>query len=311
MTYEAFKTIVIKEMGNLFPDAKVECQTVLKNNDEKYDGLIVMKPEECCYPTIYLNEYYKPDITPDDMLDILFEIFQIVETNNATFRVQEILNNFKEFEYIKNQITYVLVNKEFNKERLKDTVYRDFMDMAIIYKIDIDRTASITILNKHIENWGVTEEDLFNAAKENTPKIYPVEVEKMVDIIESTMKKKSEGHFSEFKEVFKLVSGISFEEFVSRYENSGIVVTNNAKHLGAAVCLYDGVLEKLTDKFSENPLIVMSSVNEFLIYERNEKMEKTLFDIVKDTNQSMERTEILSNNVYEYDKESKKLRILK
>lgn len=63
MTYDEFKEKVIKEMEELFPNAKVECHKVIKNNDLKLDGLTVIKPEECIHPTIYLEHYYKEDIT--------------------------------------------------------------------------------------------------------------------------------------------------------------------------------------------------------------------------------------------------------
>ena len=63
MNYEEFKQEVADRIKEFLPekyaDADVSIQTVVKNNDQKLDGLMVKLEDSNIAPNIYLNQFYE------------------------------------------------------------------------------------------------------------------------------------------------------------------------------------------------------------------------------------------------------------
>ena len=59
-----------------------------------------------------------------------------------------------------------------NEQLLSNIPHEKYMDLAIVAYCKIDNCkfadASILIKNEHLERWGITESELFEAAKNNT-----------------------------------------------------------------------------------------------------------------------------------------------
>jgi len=102
--------------------------------------------------------------------------------------------------------------------------------LAIAYYIKADaiiEDATITISNKILEYWNRTEEDLYEAAKENSP------IKNEYDYFE--------------------MNGLN-------------VLTNKKKQHGAATILYKDVLKKLRDELDKDIYILPSSIHEVLLF---------------------------------------------
>ena len=91
------------------------------------------------------------------------------------------------------------------------------------------------------------------------------------------------------------------------------VLTNSAKHNGAGVFLYPKVIETISKKLESSIVIIPSSVHEVIVlpYDRVKIEAGAIYQMVKEVNSSVvEEGEILSDNVYYYDKETDKIGIL-
>ena len=75
---------------------------------------------------------------------------------------------------------YKLIRRDANEELLKQIPYEPFLDLAVVYYIQIDNTrfgsAAIQIRNEHLRYWRVEKEEIRRLAEKNTPRIYPVYV---------------------------------------------------------------------------------------------------------------------------------------
>ena len=74
-SYEEFKQEVADRIKEFLPEkyenADVSIQTVVKNNDQKLDGLMVKLEDSNIAPNIYLNQFYEQHEDGRPMDDIL------------------------------------------------------------------------------------------------------------------------------------------------------------------------------------------------------------------------------------------------
>lgn len=84
--------------------------------------------------------------------------------------------NLFDFNHVKEHIVYKLIRRDANEELLKQIPYEPFLDLAVVYYIQIDNTrfgsAAIQIRNEHLRYWRVEKEEIRRLAEKNTPRIY-------------------------------------------------------------------------------------------------------------------------------------------
>ena len=89
-----------------------------------------------------------------------------------------------DFNHVKEHIVYKLIRRDANEELLKKIPYEPFLDLAVVYYIQIDNTrfgsAAIQIRNEHLRYWRVEKEEIRRLAEKNTPRIYPVQIRQIV-----------------------------------------------------------------------------------------------------------------------------------
>ena len=92
--------------------------------------------------------------------------------------------NLFDFNHVKEHIVYKLIRRDANEELLKQIPYEPFLDLAVVYYIQIDNTrfgsAAIQIRNEHLRYWRVEKEEIRRLAEKNTPRIYPVQIRQIV-----------------------------------------------------------------------------------------------------------------------------------
>ena len=88
--------------------------------------------------------------------------------------------NDLDMEKIKDNVIMVLVNQEQNREMLQNVPHRPFHDLAVIYRWVITQNeegmGSVVISNELSERAGLSEEELFQHAVENTKEMLPVKI---------------------------------------------------------------------------------------------------------------------------------------
>ena len=279
-----------------YPDADISIFDVSKNNGVKLRALTIKKQNSNITPTIYIDGFMQRYERTHDMDEICEKIVEINE-NRSVENLD--INMLRCFDNAKERICAKLINREKNTEMLAEIPHRDFLDLAVVYYISIevcDGTASLLIHNGLVESWNVDEEELYNIAIKNMPKLLPVGV----------------------KSLFQVVSGmvddtdVDIDEAIQGISESMYVVTNEMKTFGAAVLLYPGFLKQMADHVQSSFYIIPSSIHEVIVVLDTDELTDAegLLEMVKHVNESVATEELLADNVYYYDRESDKIKAL-
>ena len=212
---------------------------------------------------------------------------------------------FLEYVNVKNNIVYKLIHTKRNRELLEDIPYIEFLDLSIVFQclISVKESHLETLLihNVHTKLWGVTVEELYRAAEENTQKLLPHELRNMVDVMEEIMKEEDAEEFNH---------GDCMAELES---TKPLYVLTNKKGIdGAVSMLYPGLLKDFADRIGSGFYIIPSSVHEVLFLpSENPEDREELKAMVKEINDTqMEAEEILSYSLYWFDNIKGKICIL-
>jgi len=279
---------------------KVSLQRVLKNNGVMRCGLLLHSGGNNLVPTIYLESFFEAYGNGADMEEIVGKILEVYE--NAPSEGVD-MSFFREFSMVKDRLCMKLVNRELNPELLSKVPYRELLDMAVVYYVDyhdpVVGAGTIQVYNSHMETWGVSEEELWEAASINTPERKPGRIESMRDILAEAF----EGYENDDSE-----SGCSSmrEDPVPM-----LIITNTERVYGAAAVLYSKMLKQAADKMGSDLFILPSSLHEVIAIPMTDGGELTkLKEMVREVNRKELRTEdVLSDKVYIYKRERDRLEI--
>ena len=186
MTFEAFQSYikenVLKEWRE---DADIEMAVVRKNNGIELCGLYIRREEEQISPTIYLDEYYSYYLKGEALEEIITRIREEYEWKIS--RVADYHFNLEKFEYVRDRIVYRLVNYEKNKEILEDCPHLRLYDLALTFRwvahSDDIGISTALVTNQELQVWGISMNELLLAARENTPRLFPVHMIDMDEMI--------------------------------------------------------------------------------------------------------------------------------
>ncbi|MEG0721301.1 MAG: DUF5688 family protein [Lachnospiraceae bacterium] len=197
----------------------------------------------------------------------------------------------RDFEKVKKQVVYKVINYKKNAELLNEIPYVGFLDLAVVFYVLLELnqhgTATMTIRNEHLKGWGVSREELLKVAQENTVRLLPAEFKTMKTVLE---------------EMLTLNIAEDTEDYM-------YVLSNPMKNFGACCILYDGILEKIGNRLGGNYYILPSSVHEVIIIPENQSPgKKELRIMITEINETqVAEEEILSNVPYYYVREKKQL----
>lgn len=183
MSMEQFAENIRERLEQQGQFKKVSLQKVLKNNGVMRWGLLLHSAGSNIAPTIYLEPFYEVYEHGADMEEM---IGKIREHGSAPCKSAD-MSFLREFPKVKDRLCMRLINRDANTEFLEKVPYREFLDLAVVYYVDYCHSeigaGTIQVYNSHMEMWGVTEEDLWEAASINTPERKPGRIESMEDIL--------------------------------------------------------------------------------------------------------------------------------
>lgn len=302
MDYEVFKNIVkenfLKYMPQEYKDAAVDIRPAPKVN-RTLDALTLFQGGNSqVFPTVYVNDMYGQYLACGNLEDVL---------RGTAERYAGALGELKgykmelDMEHLRENVVLCLVNTEQNREMLADMPSREFHDLSVIYRWVVETTpdavCSVIVKNGLAEAAGMSEEELFRCAVENTRRIFPVSVKSMSDIV---------GHIPEGIEIPQEIRE-EMEEAQHVAENMW-VISNSRGINGAASVLYEENLHQLAEKLGENLFILPSSIHEVIAFPAGmaEKNLTHMLEMVHEVNMgSLKLEERLSNNVYCYDRNAR------
>lgn len=291
---------VERELGE---DFRVEVREIKKNNGIVLQGLMIA-PEtdgvQNVVPTIYLNDLFKAYRSGMDFEAVIKKLLTVYWENAPKCIDMEF---FRSFEKVKSRICFRLIGKARNEELLEDVPHMEFLDLAICfyyaYQGEPLREGTILIHNSHMEMWGTCVEELYALAQENTPSLFPWEC-------------------SSLDEILKGLTGWDICEEDGDSKNSSFrdipmrVLSNQKRLHGASCVLYPGLLEELALMRQRNLYILPSSLHEVILLEdTGREDEEELRQMIAFVNATeVAPVEVLSDSLYYYDIEEKRVRII-
>lgn len=280
----------------------VTINRVTKNNGVVLHGITISSEGRNISPTIYLEEFYKEYLNGKGLSEIISEIHYIYE--NDTYKENVDLSFFTEFEQVKENIVYKLINYEKNQDVLEEMPYIRFLDMAIVFYCIIQTAefgnATILIKNTHLKLWEKTGEEIYKLACENTIIKLPAELKSMEDILEEVMSDVS------------LQDNESESDLTETLKTGMFVLTNRKRLCGAAVILYEGILQKFADTMKKDIIILPSSVHETILLPAELNHSSEVFrEMVSEVNRTqVDEQEVLSDQVYLYLRKDDKIIVM-
>ena len=285
-----------------YEDAKISINKVVKNNGMVLTALTVLPDGQNVAPNIYLDGFYAEYRGGTDLSTIMDEMADICMAHiEPAPEFENIAQDFKNFEYVKDRVIMVAISRERNEELLSDVPHQNREDLALIYKVlvnsDSEGIGSITIHNNHLEYWDVSVEELHELAEKNTERLLPAKVQSMDEVMREIFSK--DGMDEEMMEALFMERPLDEQMFV---------ISNESKVNGAAAMFYEGVLSKLADRIGSDLFILPSSIHECIAVSTNSFTAEGLAEMVVEVNESQVAPEERpSDHVYRFDAEARTL----
>ncbi len=269
----------------------VYIHTAVKNNGKERKGITVSEKGIHISPTIYLEEYFQQFQEGKPIEKIVEKILQLYEEVKCSHPCEEsLLQNYEE---LKGKFACKLIHRGKNEKLLNDIPYVPWMDLAIVAFVLLEvspyGTATVLVRKEHLEIWGLTEAQLFDEAKKNTPILLPYQ-------------------FCPMRKLLREICPYAVDEGEEE-EESLYVLSNKLRSFGAASMLYDGILEKVGQKLGENYYILPSSIHEVIVVpESKSPVKQDLEEMVREINETqVEEEEVLSDRVYYFSRKENRL----
>ena len=301
MNYEIFKEVVAEKFMDFMPeqyqDMHLDVHPVDKVN-QTMDALTLTGENVRVSPTIYINDIYEDYKVSDNLQDVLKTAASRMD--KAMIQAGEVLPSI-DLDNVRDNIVFQLVNTEQNQSLLADAPNRQFQDLSIVYrwvvKVDKEGIQSTVVHNSLQKQLGLSEEEMFKLAVDNTRRIFPPTVRSMNDIMREMFTK--DGMPPE-------VADMMLGEMPP--EQTMWVISNDRGINGAISMLYEDQLHSIAENLETDLYIMPSSVHEVIAVSSNMGDPNELAQMVAEINMDqVALDERLSNQVYHYDKDLRKL----
>lgn len=280
------KGLLVKE-GTKKPNNGKEKKTCIFSVHE--DDLVIVQVEKECL-----------DSVPKDELEHFFDEQVLPALEAEIVKMDEKAPQYM-VDLLKTGTVFpVAINAEANAELLKGIPHRRIMDLALVYRLVVSVTeegiGSVLYTNQNMMLARLTEGELFERAVDYARENICTE-----DVYDILAKKNLFSHAGE----------------TSDHRGEMIMIRNETPYFGAGILALWAMEDGVTiDLDSDKPLFVLpSSIHELLVLRKLDVCEEKLMDIaemVKSVNSlSVEPSERLSNSVYLYDPETKKVKMAK
>lgn len=288
MNFNEFQENVAETMKQRVGNAEVKIQKTMKNNDVQMTGLFVMDKDTNVFPVIYLEKYYQ-DLSSETFSDVMEEIWREYQSHRSSTMLDTSV--FTKWESAKERVVMKVVNYEYNQELLKTVPHDRFLDLAVVYyylyDCKKDKQATILIRNQHLDEWGVTMDELRNAAYRNYPQFYEISIKSLDEIVMAIYG------------IMPRQNEIPQDDLSDKI----YVVSNQFQLNGATIILFPEKLQIIAEKFGRDLYILPSSIHELLVLPKTTDSAKALREMVHEVNETcVEKIEQLSDNVYCYSR---------
>ena len=293
MTYNQFLNYVKEQSVYEFDhpeEYKASINHVVKNNSVELDGICLHRAGDTLSPTVYLNHFYEEYLEGRPLHSILSEIAATLSSEVPELEVNTSL--YDNYDAIRHQIIFRLVNYERNEELLTSCPYLPFCDLAITFRwlvhSDSSGIASALITNKEMELWNITLEELYQTARINTRRLFPATIQPIQQLLSEYLDKDAD-----------------IQELLDQTpdELQLFILSNEPRINGSTSMIYDGILADFAKKIKKDLYILPSSIHEVLLMPATKEIEEqALLNLVRDANRTVVGLpDILSDSIYRFD----------
>lgn len=278
MSYDDFKNAVASEIREFLPPSyknwEISLKTMYKVNFAQ-DGLVVMPPEEDTKneiwrtPTMYLKGYYEKFQSGETFNEIMKQITATVTKYTKPYKIEK--NFFNPNEEI---IVFQVINREKNKELLKNLPHREILDLALIYRIvrfcKTNNMMSCIVTYDILKELKMNEEELYENAKRQTEVILKPNLTALMPPL--------------------------------------YTLTNKKLIWGASSILFPEKLKELAENLEKDLYLLPSSLDEMMVLPTDYTSAEEVHDILLQANkEAVTEEEWLSDRVYIYSKDSNEI----
>lgn len=163
------------------------------------------------------------------------------------------------FENVRHMVVYVLERRRGNEEALSHIPYEEFFDMVLIFELHLHRGTENfrrVINNEDMSQWGVGKQELLEAARQNTPILYPP----VIGLLESEDGRNEERE-PEPVEIMELFSQMTEDKKIRLF-----ILTSISGQYGAGCIFYEGVLKQIAGACQDDLVIFPTSAYEVLLF---------------------------------------------
>lgn len=304
MTYEEFKKQSVDLVsGKLGDQYTVRIFQVKKNNGLVLDNLCIRREGDVISPCIYLQYYFgrvMNGLSVEDAADEMIAYYQVSLPKH--FDPEKYFAN----ENIRRHLACRLVNTKRNSEFLKNSPHVDFLDLSLVFYLLFDDeeigSGAITLRNENLEDMGIMEDELLPLAMENMQRMLPADFMTIGQLIRELRMRRD------------MTEGKIFDSPEDEDEDMGTplyVLTNSRRSFGAVWMSDPDTLSFIGEHLEDDYYILPSSVHECMILPASFREDAcALMQMVTEINESqVAPEEVLSDNVYFYDRKEGRLRI--
>ena len=297
MNYENFRESLLSAIGRQSgKEVTYQTRFTKKNNGIYREYLFLQREDSLVSPAIGLEDIYeKVAGCGIDFEDLAGQILNCCRVE--TMDVQADMDAFMEFETARRGLYVRLINREMNRELLRELPYEEILDLALIcyyhMKNEVIGEGTVLVDLHQMAAWGVSKEQLFSIARANTIHTRPASLMNLNDML-------------------RMLDRSAFSKIEEEYPDPWsplYVLTNDIRTFGAFVLFYPNLLSHVADTFNCSYYVLPSSIHEtILLPDSGSYSPKDLKEMVINVNETqMDPREILSSSVYYYDREKKKL----
>jgi len=283
--------MVEKVMERVGGGCEIRIRKIGKNNGVSKTAIESVKDGDNVGTLVYLDDLFREGLSEKEV-DMMADEIAATCRNERPVEPASVVRNIMNWEYAKNHLVMRIVNAEWNAENLQGIPHRNYLDLAIVYHImlsDFDSPGSMTspVTGNMFFEWGISEDQLYEAAMENMKKNLPETFQSMASIL-----------------------GIKED---ADMDSPLYVLSNSGGAYGAAALLYGEALKQMADRTGSDIYILPSSIHEVLLLPANHAAvcEKDMLDMVRTINRTqVERQDWLSDNIYLFHRKTGSISVI-
>ena len=286
-----------------------DLRTIVKSNDCSRNVLIIQEPNDSVGKTVCLDDMFKAYQEQNVSIEMLVEeLVPICEMKTPNFVELDdskcLLEKMQDFDYLllNGNITLKLINRSMSEKYLEGKAYLEFLDLAIVFcmimKTSDTEIGTIAIPEEITKEWNVSLNQAFEKVLEVIEKENPIVRMTMFDFMSDMIAR----NLGDLKEL---------EEFVAPSKEM-YIQTNQQKINGSMTLVYkDNLLRFCEETGWSSIYIIPSSIHELLFIPITEEVsEENLKSMIVEVNTTqIADEEVLSNNLYIYNKVTNEIRI--